>query len=291
MKKIRLLISLLICGVLLTGCNKTVENPEVIDDCIIPEDCNELIDEEIVLWNIYQTTYITWKNILYFDNSRWIALKLWEEFDWWLIREIDTDEGWIPHSEIIFLIKGEENEENRTWINWYREMFTITAVSKENLENFWASLDDFDFGAFIWENNEYYFVESHLNTKNYTNLQIFDIKDNLYKYLTAFWTEPFWDIEISWWIAKLSSPMFDTEYEEAVTITKEWENYYFSWEELEGEFILKDCIDWWKWDMHYYTVWVAKFREYYHEWCWDDEQWIKMSDEDVPADYYQYQEE
>ena len=111
------------------------------------------------------------------------------------------------------------------------------------------------------------------------------------KYLSAFWTEPFWDIEIKDWIAKLSSPMFDTEYEEPVTIIKEWENYYFKWEELEGEFIMKDCIDWWKWDMHYYTVWVSKFREYYYEWCWDDEQWIKMSDEDVPADYYQYQPE
>ena len=111
------------------------------------------------------------------------------------------------------------------------------------------------------------------------------------RYFTAFWTEPFWSIEISWWIAKLSSPMFETEYEEPVTIRKEWENYYFKWEELEGEFILKDCIDWWKWDMHYYTVWVSKFREYAYEWCWDDEQWIKMSDEDVPADYYQYQPE
>lgn len=110
------------------------------------------------------------------------------------------------------------------------------------------------------------------------------------KYLTAFWTEPFWDIEIKNWIAKLSSPLFDTEYEEPVTITKEWDNYYFKWEELEGEFILKDCIDWWKWDMHYYTVWVSKFREYYYEWCGDDEQWIKMSDEDIPEDYYQYQE-
>lgn len=111
------------------------------------------------------------------------------------------------------------------------------------------------------------------------------------KYLTAFWTEPFWGIEISWWIAKLSSPMFETEYEEPVTITKEWENYYFKWEELEGEFILKDCIDWGKWDMHYYTVWVSKFREYYYEWCGDGEEWIKMSDEDVPSDYYQYQPE
>lgn len=110
------------------------------------------------------------------------------------------------------------------------------------------------------------------------------------KYLMAFWTEPFWSIEISWWIAKLSSPMFEEEYEEPVTIRKEWENYYFKWEELEGEFILKDCIDWWKWDMHYYTVWVSKFREYAYEWCWDDEKWIKMSDEDVPADYYHYRE-
>ena len=111
------------------------------------------------------------------------------------------------------------------------------------------------------------------------------------KYLTAFWTEPFWDIEISWWIAKLSSPMYDTDYEVPVTVWQEWENYYFKWEELEGEFIKKDCIDGWKWDMHYYTVWVAKFRDYYYEWCGDDEQWIKMSDEDVPEDYYQYQED
>ena len=115
------------------------------------------------------------------------------------------------------------------------------------------------------------------------------LEDPSNKYLTAFWTEPYWSIEISWWIARLSSPMFETEYEETVTITKEWENYYFKWEELEGEFIKKDCIDWWKGAMHYYTVWVSKFREYAYEWCWNDEEWIKMSDEEVPVDYYQYQ--
>ena len=109
------------------------------------------------------------------------------------------------------------------------------------------------------------------------------------KYLTAFWTEPFWSVEISWWIAKFSSPMYETDVEVPVNIRQEWENYYFSWEELEGEFIKKDCIDWWKWDMHYYTVWVAKIRDYYYEWCGDWIEWIKMSDEDVPEDYYQYQ--
>ena len=100
------------------------------------------------------------------------------------------------------------------------------------------------------------------------------------KFLTAFWTEPFWNIEISWWIARLSSPMFETDYSAPVNIWKEWENYYFSWEELDWEFIKKDCVDWWKWDLHYYTVAVAKFREYYYEGCWDDEEGIKMSDEE-----------
>ena len=131
----------------------------------------------IVLGDMIQTTYITWKNTLYFDNYRWIALKLWEEFDWWLIREIDTDEWGLPHSEIIFLVKGDENEENRTWINWYREMFTIVAISKENLENFWASLDDLPFKyAPIWENNQYYFVETNIEW-NYSDLQIFNVRD------------------------------------------------------------------------------------------------------------------
>lgn len=108
-------------------------------------------------------------------------------------------------------------------------------------------------------------------------------------YLTAYGTEPFWDIEISWWTATFSSPMYETDVVEPIIIRQEWENYYFSWEELEWEFILKDCIDGWKWDMHYYTVWVAKIRDYYYEWCGDWIEWIKMSDEDVPEDYYQYQ--
>jgi len=115
------------------------------------------------------------------------------------------------------------------------------------------------------------------------------INDLQNTYLTAYGTEPFWDIEISWWTATFSSPMYETDVVEPITIRQEWDNYYFSWEELEWEFILKDCIDWWKWDMHYYTVWVAKIRDYYYEWCGDWIEWIKMSDEDVPEDYYQYQ--
>lgn len=98
--------------------------------------------------------------------------------------------------------------------------------------------------------------------------------------LTAFGTEPFWDIEISWWIATFSSPMYDTDIETPVTIWKEGENYYFSGEELEGEFIKEDCIDGGKGDVHYYTVWIAKFRDYYYEGCGDGAEGIKMSDEE-----------
>ena len=54
MKKIWLLTTLLVAGLLLTGCNKTiVENPEIIDDCVIEDwedaciaDIEEPVDEE-----------------------------------------------------------------------------------------------------------------------------------------------------------------------------------------------------------------------------------------------------
>lgn len=129
----------------------------------------------IVLWNIYQTTYLTWKNILYIDNSRWLAFKLWAEFDWWLIREIDTDEWGFPHSEIILLVKWEENEENRTWINWFREVYTIRVDSKTNLENFNINPD---LANAIWENNKYYFIWNGIDTNiHFSDLQIFDVEE------------------------------------------------------------------------------------------------------------------
>ncbi len=137
----------------------------------------EGFDWSIILWDTLQTNYIESDNSVYFDPYRWIALKLWAEFDGWLIREVDTDEWWTPHSEIIFLIKWDENEENRTGINGFREIFTITAISKGNLENFGVDIDSFD-GEIIWENNQYYFTEnkSDLFDNNYSDLVIFDIQ-------------------------------------------------------------------------------------------------------------------
>ena len=132
----------------------------------------------IVLWDMIQTTYLTWKNIMYYDPYRWIAFKLWAEFDWGLIREIDTDENGIPHSEIILLVKWDENEENRTWINGFREVYTISVVSKTNLKNFNANPD---LANAIWENNEYYFDWYGVDTNiHFSDLQIFDVEKMTY---------------------------------------------------------------------------------------------------------------
>lgn len=136
-------------------------------------------------------------------------------------------------------------------------------------------------------NNNVEVIDDCIFPEDCTDTTLVDDLQNTY--LTAYGTEPFWDIEISWWVAHFASLMYDTDVTVPVTIRQEWENYYFSWEEIEWEFILKDCIDGWKWDMHYYTVSVSKFREYAYEWCGDGEDGIKMSDEDVPEDYYQYQ--
>jgi len=135
-------------------------------------------DWAFILWDVLQTNYINWTNTIYYDPYRWIAFKLWAEFDWGLIREIDTDENGIPHSEIILLVKWDENEENRTWINGFREVYTISVVSKTNLKNFNANPD---LANAIWENNEYYFDGYGIDTNiHFSGLQIFDVEKQTY---------------------------------------------------------------------------------------------------------------
>jgi len=146
---------------------------------IYPE-LKDWFDWAFVLWDVLQTNYINWTNTIYYDPYRWIAFKLWEEFDWGLIREIDTDEIWYPIQEIILLVKWEENEENRTWINGFREIFTITAISKQILEDFKVTSEFRD--SIIWENNQYIFTISKLDTSSnyYSDLQIFDVEETTY---------------------------------------------------------------------------------------------------------------
>jgi hypothetical protein len=144
---------------------------------IYPE-LRDWFDWVFVLWDVLQTNYINWTSTIYYDPYRGISFKLWEEFDWGLIREVDTDEIWYPVQEIILLVKWEENEENRTWINGFKEVYTITAISKENLENLWVTPDFED--KIIWENNDYYFIGEKTDTEHYSNLTIFDVEKQSY---------------------------------------------------------------------------------------------------------------
>lgn len=129
----------------------------------------------IIPWDTLQTNYVNWTNNIYYDPYRGIIFKVWEEFDWWLIREVDTDETWYPIQEIILLVKWEENEENRTGINGFREILTITAISKENLRNFGVEPDFMD--RVIWENNQYYFVWNKSDENHYSDLIFFDVEN------------------------------------------------------------------------------------------------------------------
>ena len=251
MKKLWLILSLLICSILFTGCFNNQE-PEIIDDCIIPGDCAneepneefvsyydnwairekwtyingmkewvwttydewwniinieeykdwELVEDDevddimndekllslypwiqendwnVIIWDTLQTNYVNWTNNIYYDPYRGIAFKLWAEFDWGLIREIDTDETWYPVQEVILLVKWEENEENRTWIHWFKEVHTIKAISKENLKNFWVTPDFWD--EIVSENNEYYFIGLNWDNEYFSELNIFDVEEEIY---------------------------------------------------------------------------------------------------------------
>lgn len=159
--------------------NQTEEVDDIKNDekllSIYPE--LEGFDWSVILWDTLQTNYIESDNTVYFDPYRWMAFKLWAEFNEWLIREIDTDEEWYPHSEIILLVKweeNEENEENRTWINWYTEVYTIKAVSKQILEDFHVTPDFID--SVLWENNNYYFIGLDWDASYISDLTFFDVE-------------------------------------------------------------------------------------------------------------------
>lgn len=94
-------------------------------------------------------------------------------------------------------------------------------------------------------------------------------------YLSAFWTEPFWNIEISGNVAKffeMNMLDYENRIQIPVSIVLKWENYEFSWEKIYWIFEKKDCIDWWKWDTHDYTVSITYEWNMLLFWCWDDYQ-------------------
>lgn len=175
MKKFWLLTTLLIGGLLLTGCNKTVENPEIIEnDCYVDGSClvevNEPTIEEdglseienlkqsfewdIIDWTNAETVEITQDDTLYFNDKFWFAVILWKEWNWWKI-EAKT------HNEQFW-----ENAISRT-IQFYQKWFDYESYklsidkndrydSMKKHDEFWTE-EDFEKST-KWRNNKYYFL-------------------------------------------------------------------------------------------------------------------------------------
>ena len=95
MKKIWLLTTLLVAGLLLTGCNKTtVENPEIIDDCVTVnwEDyCVADIDEPVVEEPTYEILEWTW----YMGCIWWCEDWSDEEYVEWYYYKYTNPELWL----------------------------------------------------------------------------------------------------------------------------------------------------------------------------------------------------
>ena len=103
---------------------------------------------------------IVWDKTIYYNTWYWISLRVWEEFSWGLIIEEDRNDM-FPHHLIIFLAKDDTATADETWIDWYREIFTIWAISHEDYEEWnieWNTRKNK-----LWENSKYVFVDSFPN--------------------------------------------------------------------------------------------------------------------------------
>ena len=163
MKKIWLLTTLLVGGLLLTGCFEKVQ------DCISWEaactreikveetNIDELINWftwTILNWTEIKLFDITWDNTLYYNDKFWFAVNLWEQWKWWKI-ELKT------HNEQFW-----KNAISRS-IHFYKEWFDydVYSLSIDKIEKydsmkkqdvFWTE-DEFE-KWIKWKNNKYLFV-------------------------------------------------------------------------------------------------------------------------------------
>ncbi len=268
MKKIwPLFIPLFILGILrLTWCFDK-KNPEVIDDCIIPEDCTvdepvvdepeiSLIDQlkqsftwNLINWKVDESLLtnkpnniyfdITWDSTLYYIDEFWLAFTLWEEWKWW---KIENAYEWKYLASV--RIRNE-------WLKTYW-IFIIDNTTYQRIKDSLSNDED----ETIWYNNQYTFQR-----------RIVDNWDKLWEYNLVLYEV---DVEES----EVNLEAIDTEEkrkewckDEAMNLFNEmipnWEFVNLVWEGLE-----KETIDD-KWNL---TIIQRNFRIVYnqdwYEWFW-----------------------
>ena len=103
MKKIWVLTTLLVGGLLLTGCNKTtVENPEIIDDCVTvdwEDSCVADIDEPVVE-EVNIPTFEELNNVVdkcdddFYDYNVYQKAYILPYKDWYIWYQLGWQDGW-----------------------------------------------------------------------------------------------------------------------------------------------------------------------------------------------------
>jgi hypothetical protein len=253
MKKIWFLTTLLVAGLLLTGCNQTViENPEIIDDCATVDwedscvvDAEEPVVEKfnmenfinwfswtIIDWTDLETVEITQDETLYFNDKFWFAVVLWKEWNWWKIEvKVHNEQFW----------------KNSIWrsIHFYKEWFEydVYSLSIDKIEKydtikkqnvFWTE-DEFE-KWIKWKNNKYLFV-------GYANDQLYPHIDTTNEYQQLF---------LNWFVFYDVNGEFEENYKVCI--------HYFDW--------CNRCTMQDDWD---YICTEEACEQYQKPYCWDEQ--------------------
>lgn len=255
MKKLGLLTTLLIGGLLLTGCNKTVvENPEIVeDDCSVDGSCLVEVDES----EIDNNDYIEYQSKSYDTNSNFINdLKLLNVYSWVLFKDYDKkqnekvlawdinakrlQDNWYIHWDRPRILEQYEN-----W-NWYRYVFKTPGA--------WPSLNP-DFSP-IW----YPWMQVIFDADSNVNLDETDSHNDSY-------------VRLSWieWEISLSKIVLFNKYEvdcRPIELMREYTYQSWPWEEIE-----KDCVSNEPYSYINYADEPITIHEYHFPMCSQEEEW------------------
>ena len=109
----------------------------------------------IIFWGTTGSKSINGDNNLYYNSKYWFALWLGKERNWWLIHEEYKYDIYDSYT-IIFYIQ-DNNIKTHSWIDGYKEIFTIRAIDNETFDLIKEAPDLYS--PIVWKNNKYYFSE------------------------------------------------------------------------------------------------------------------------------------
>lgn len=150
MRKIWLLATLLISGLLLTWCTVTFTWPEQQESLQQESEPKE----NIIYWQSGSQDIEEGKTV-YTNTQYWFSLVFWEVYQWGFVHQ----EDWENLSTITFFVKDDTATKEETHIDWYRDVFVVYAIPYEKNDEFsefvWLTEKDL-----IWQNDKYFLYET-----------------------------------------------------------------------------------------------------------------------------------